>query len=74
MMPSDLANQIREHLRLAHEDCRLCKLGELWAEDIQEILDLAQEFTQGASGSDEMLTGDEFIKRWSTPEISGPAS
>lgn len=27
-----------------------------------------------ATLGDEMLSGDEFIKRWSTPELSGPAA
>lgn len=40
--PSPLAERIREHLREAHRDCG-CALGALWAEDIQEILDLAAQ-------------------------------
>lgn len=45
---SPLAHRIREVLRREHADCARgaepsCHLAELWAEDIQEILDLAAQ-------------------------------
>lgn len=39
--PSLLAHRIRETLRDTHTECTGCRLDQLWAEDIQEILDLA---------------------------------
>lgn len=52
--PSELASRIREHLRVEHRSCSAppvgplraygCPLAEAHAEDIQEILDLAERF------------------------------
>lgn len=48
---SDLAQRIREQLREAHAECCSdgafagCALANLWAEDIQQILDMASEGT-----------------------------
>lgn len=42
--PSLIAQAIRERLRVGHRPCdNLCPFKNLWAEDIQLILDMAEE-------------------------------
>lgn len=44
--PSDLADEIREVLRVMHQECNdLCPFKFFFAEDVQEILDIAERLT-----------------------------
>lgn len=42
--PTPLAHRVRDKIREKHAKCDdACPLGKIWAEDVQEILDAADE-------------------------------